>query len=364
MRIEFLHGVPPLFKLIAMYKSGIFYLVLCCHWVVAQNELDTNTWTIGSGSVTGFVQNGTTAENSREYGRNHLGEQVLLWQATPDAGSDADGGWNSDYHLIDPSQSYRFSVWIRKTNSASGITYFGFDEPSGLLFSLDGLPNATPYFWSGDLPRLDRWYLLVGFVHGSNTDVTTHSGRMYDGVTGAVVEELTDFKCAIKATALRHRAFLNYDTNTEDRQYFYAPRLEPVNTRIPDIETLLGVQPNASVVFSYDSAGNQMLVSYQSDLLTDEQLSSNLTLADTFSEVYLFPNPTSGTIYMEWKKAIEAYVKSVRLTYLVDMTAVRLNYQLEKNNMAIDMRHLVTGVYAVRIDFTDGSYLTKEIIKI
>lgn len=32
--------------------------------ILAQNLLDTSTWTVGSGSVSGFSQNGSTSENT------------------------------------------------------------------------------------------------------------------------------------------------------------------------------------------------------------------------------------------------------------------------------------------------------------
>lgn len=48
--------------------------------LTSQNLLNTNTWTVGSGSVSGFSQNGTTSENSREYGASPKGTSELLWK--------------------------------------------------------------------------------------------------------------------------------------------------------------------------------------------------------------------------------------------------------------------------------------------
>ena len=141
----------------------IFFLsvVLLCSTVTSQNLINDISWVVGTGSVTGFSQNGSTSENSRIWGTNHLGESVVLWEATPDATSGADGGWNSSYYSVDYTKAYRYSVWIKKTNSTSGSTYFGCDEPSDKILRLDGTTNSNPYFWSGDLPRLNRWYFWL-----------------------------------------------------------------------------------------------------------------------------------------------------------------------------------------------------------
>jgi len=67
-------------------KTKLFYSAIVClisFSINSQNLLQTNSWTIGSGSVSGFGQNGATSENSRELGSNHLGEEVVLWKAIP-----------------------------------------------------------------------------------------------------------------------------------------------------------------------------------------------------------------------------------------------------------------------------------------
>ena len=69
-------------------KTKIFYLVILFSItyfsVNSQNLLDISTWTVSSGFVLGFGKNGATSENSRELGRNHIGEKVVLWKAAPD----------------------------------------------------------------------------------------------------------------------------------------------------------------------------------------------------------------------------------------------------------------------------------------
>ncbi|MBO3699527.1 hypothetical protein [Roseivirga sp. E12] len=207
----------------------------------AQNLLNLDGWTIGTGSTTGFSQNGSTSENTREWGIGPHGQRAVLWKASPDASSDPDGGFNTSYISIDHTKMYRLVVWVKKTNSTNGGTYLGTNGGGSAVTSLSGTPNGNPYFWANDLPVLDRWYLLVGFVHGSGDNSMTNYGGIYDGTTGEKSLTINDFKFHISTTSLRLRSYLYYDTNTSDRQYFYAPRIDEVNGNEPSITELLGI---------------------------------------------------------------------------------------------------------------------------
>ena len=207
----------------------------------AQNLLDMSGWRPGSGSITGFDQNGLTSENTREWGTGPQGQSTVLWIATPNASRNADGGWTSDYVTIDHTKKYRFSVWLKKTNSNSGSSYLGPLGDEFPVLNLNGTANTNPYFWNGDLPSLDKWYLVVGFVHGSGNNTTTSEGAIYDGETGGEVLGITDFKFSTDNTRIRHRSFLFYNTDTADRQYFHAPRIDEVNGNEPSIEEMLAL---------------------------------------------------------------------------------------------------------------------------
>ncbi|NQV09249.1 hypothetical protein HQ529_05340, partial [Candidatus Woesearchaeota archaeon] len=209
--------------------------------VVHGNYISSHSWTISTGSVGEFSQNGATSENSREWGIGPQGNRAILWKAVPDAVSGADGGWNAAYFSIDHTKMYRFSVWIKKTGSNDGSTYFGTNGETATVTSLGGTPNSNPYFFAGDLSSLDKWYLLVGYVHGSGDTSTTNYGKIYDGETGKAVTGLTDFKFQTSTTGARHRSYLYYDVTTTDRQYWWDPRVEEVNGKEPTIEALLGM---------------------------------------------------------------------------------------------------------------------------
>ena len=220
---------------------GIF---LCSISVYSQtNLLDTSTWTVGTGSVPGFVKNGADAENVRELGLSPHGDNVVLWKAVPDGSYDADGGWNGSYVNIDHTKTYRFSIWIKKTNSFEGTTYFGLYTKDAVgnhtTLLLNNTPNNIPYFWAGDPPQLNKWYLLIGFVHSSSYAGTTAIGGVYDGVTGVKVLDGQDFKFTVNATRLMHRTYLWFISNTSDRQFFYAPTIYEVNGQEPTIQELI-----------------------------------------------------------------------------------------------------------------------------
>ncbi|MCT4602043.1 MAG: hypothetical protein N4A59_03930 [Marinifilum sp.] len=207
----------------------------------AQNLINPGQWTVGSGSVRNFSQNGASSENIREWGEDPFGTRSLLWKAVPDSGNNGDGGWNTASFPIDHSKMYRFSVWVKKTNSYSGHTYLGCYCYPDYVLRLNGTSTNNPYFWHGDPPVLGKWYLLVGYIHASNDPSTSNYGGLYDGETGEKVIDFTDFKFPPTATSARHRPYLYYDTNTNDRQYFYAPRVDEVNGNEPSIAALLGI---------------------------------------------------------------------------------------------------------------------------
>ncbi|WP_425237727.1 hypothetical protein [Ulvibacterium sp.] len=220
-----------------------FSLLLIGIFSYAQNNLiDTSTWTVGSGSVDGFWRLGTDSENVREMGADPHGNTSVLWKAVPDAASNQDGGWNSPYMSADHTKTYRFTVWIKKTNSNDGSTYFGpyaydaNDNANSRL--LDGTLNVNPYFFVGDLPQLDTWYLLVGFLRESGYSSLASEGGIYD-LNGVKVGSLTDFKFSSTSTQMRHRAYLYYDTNTADRQFFWGPTIYEVNGQEPSIAELI-----------------------------------------------------------------------------------------------------------------------------
>ena len=224
-------------------------IILFAHVASAQNLLDLQGWSTGQGATNFFDKYGDNAENIREWGIGPHGNRVVLWKAVPDGGSNADGGWVSGTFNINSQMMYRYTVWIKKTNSNDGVTFFGCQNALSLS---DNTFYNNVYFWYGKLPELDKWYLLVGYMHANNDPSTESYGGVYDGVTGKKVLNAVDCRFPADATTGYHRAYLHDNPNVNDRQYFYAPRVDLVNGNEPSIESLLGLG-NASSNLSYFS---------------------------------------------------------------------------------------------------------------
>lgn len=215
----------------------------------AWEESELTTSPVGNTGME-WSLNGRADENSIILGEDPFGESGLVWKAYSQDGS-ASGGWNTDI-TIDPNQSHRSTVWIKKvSNLTDGSTYFGCHGSHTL--NLSGSPQTNPYFWSGDLPELNKWYLLVGVIHGANYE-GGYSGvsGMYDPVTGEKVITFTEFKNKPlpepaeddldppTTITQRHRAYLYYPTGVGTVQYFARPRFEAINTDTQGLTTLLG----------------------------------------------------------------------------------------------------------------------------
>ena len=224
-------------------KKAVFILaILLVSVTSAQTNLLNTSWTEGTGNITDFTVYGPSIENSRVQGVDGWGNSSVVWLSTPDISTPQDGGYYSSYKTIDPTETYRLTTWVKKTGSTAGRTFFGLHSRSGSTQStqtLAGAVNSNPYFWSGDLPQLDKWYFIVGFIHPNNY-AGASQGAMYDGATGEVVPgvNVVDFKFSADATQLRNRALLWKTTDTNDRQYYWEPSIYEVNASMPTIEDL------------------------------------------------------------------------------------------------------------------------------
>ncbi|WP_411032086.1 hypothetical protein [Spongiimicrobium sp. 3-5] len=212
------------------------------------NLLDTTTWTEGNTPARGFEITGENYENIREMGIDPYGGASVLWKVIPSSTYRGRGGLKASLLGIDPSKTYRFTIWVKKTGSMNGRTFFGTqtrDDYGKATLSLEGNFVKNPYFWQGELPELDKWYLLVGYIHESNYQGTKNLGGIYDGVTGVKVLDMeNDFKFRQGADKLKHKALFEYGRNIYDRQFFWDPRVEVVNGQEPTVQKLLAGTPD------------------------------------------------------------------------------------------------------------------------
>ncbi len=234
-------------------KSILKLLVLfvISHLSAQTNLLNTNGWTVGSGSTPGFNQYGMDEENIREIGEGPHGSSSILWKSIPNDTIDWEaGGWTTNNFEIDNTKSYRFTVWAKKLNSNDGNIRFSFstnwDSGSNSVTTLSGENITDPYFWTGDLPTIGHWYFLVGYVHHFGYTNTTHLGGIYDGATGYKIEGCSDYVFKTSATEMYQSILVRQNDNTADTQFFYYPTVYEINGQEPTIEQLINVPPNST----------------------------------------------------------------------------------------------------------------------
>lgn len=225
------------------------------------NKLDNNlldwknNWTLGSGGVSFFNQNGQATENIRINGLNPFGQTDRLWRCVNDAGNDDDGGWNTSLVPVDKTKGYQYAVWVKRTGGQNGTTYHGTQN----VVNLDGSANGNPYFWYGNLPALDTWYLMVGMIHPS-TYTGGYSGMsgVYD-MTGVKVANGTDFKWGSTTTDSYFRSYLYYSTDVNVSQYFYSPIVQKIDGSQASISGLIKGFESSDIIThtEYDGFGRQ-----------------------------------------------------------------------------------------------------------
>lgn len=158
------------------------------------NLVDYSTWVAGTTYPDGWVRNGAAAENAivSVAGPNPAFPNELAWLAkNTDANSNADGGFTTPNFTIDPNKSYMFAAFF-KTASNAGRTMLR-AKPND-SYTLAGVSSSTPNFFDGDLPALNTWYLVVGFLHEATYGTTdTNISGIYD-LTYTKVASGTEFK--------------------------------------------------------------------------------------------------------------------------------------------------------------------------
>ncbi len=219
------------------------------------NILDwTTDWTLGTGHTATYNMNGQSSDNERIFGTNPFGEQSMLWRCGNDAARDGDGGWNTDYFSVDKNVGYRYMVWVKRTGSQDGMTYHGTHNVN----HLNGTSQDNPYFWAGDLPQLDTWYLMVGYIHphtytGGNSGIS----GVYD-MNGTRVKGGNDFKWRSNTVNANFRSYLYYAVDTSVRQYFWNPQIIQSNNSQSIKDYVKYAKPRDIVTYhEYDDLGRK-----------------------------------------------------------------------------------------------------------
>jgi hypothetical protein len=213
--------------------------------------INANDWTVGSGGIGSFGQNGGTDENERVIGTDPFGNSAVVWETRANGSVDADGGWNHNGFSVDNTKLYRMSVWVKRTSSSSaGTFYFGTNGGGQCVLRLDGAygEECNPYWDCRGTGALTQnvWYLVVGHVfphtyphsiqHPDTGLWVIGSGKVA-GINGCNVGN--DMKFGPNTTSLNHRTYHYYSTDNTTRLQFFDPRVDLCDGSEPTIQNLL-----------------------------------------------------------------------------------------------------------------------------
>lgn len=360
--------------------SIIIFTLFTSPLLQGQNLLNSSSWTVGNGSIPGFTRIGAHDNNIRLLGEDHLGEEKVLWVGKANLSQTTDGGFFTSNISIDSNKTYRISFWIKRTGSNNGTNYFGCttDSPENLIVNVNGDAQPGHYFWAGDSPLIDRWYLFTAFVNNQGYSGPT-KGKIYDGITSEIVSGMhQDLKFNGTVSTLGMRIFLVNSEEADVSQVVYEPRIDLVDGNEPSIDELMRINPNSKLLISYDLAGNQTQRFYcsmvsgdcniptppsnisqaKTEELVDDDFVKDISIDSSFK---LFPNPTDGLVTVTTSSGdvgfVHGAIYSIDGALLIDKTAN------EQNRMSFDLSNYSSGVYIIHLHYDNNETITKKIIK-
>jgi len=207
-------------------------------------------WNYGSGGATGFSQNGNTGENERVLGIDPWGRENLVWETRASGDGNADGGWNGDGIASDPTRLYRATVWVKRTSSTSGGTFYhGTSGGSQCVRRLsDGGQECNPYWECSGTGSLTQnvWYLFVSHIFPWSYNLTAghpESGR-YRVDTGKEgysngCNVGNDIKHDVGTTSISQRVYHFYCGDSTTRLQLFDPQIALCDGSEPSITDLL-----------------------------------------------------------------------------------------------------------------------------
>lgn len=228
--------------------------------------LNTNAWAVGqSDGVDVYSANGSAGENARVSGTDPWGNTSTLWETRASGNGNDDGGWNSSALTIDRTKLYRFSVWVKRTSSTSGGTfYLGTGSDGGVFSTADGAEKGNPYWECVGTSALtqNQWYLVCGHIYPYGTSYTGNhpdTGYYIPGSTTKVSNVGfcnigSDLKWGAGSTWGQHRCYHYYCGDSTTRLQFADPRVDLCDGNQPSISDL--VNRGATMLIDNSAYGN------------------------------------------------------------------------------------------------------------
>lgn len=236
--------------------------------------INTSAWTAGNNAVTGYSLNGSTNENSRFVATDPFGNSNMIWGSFPNGNNNDDGGWNTSYPAIDRTKLYRFSVWVRRTSSTTGGTFYFGLYGNGPTFAIkrndNGVNQSNPYWDCVNISSFTQnvWHLVTGHVYPTGTTYTgAHPDTGVYTVAGGTTKVRNVNFCNIGSdvqwladnTSASHRTYHYYCPDNTSRLQFAYPRMDLCDGNQPSIRELLQRSPSA--IYDNSLRGNHHYLS-------------------------------------------------------------------------------------------------------
>lgn len=175
------------------------------------------------------------------------------------------------------------------------------------------------------------------------------------------------------------------DTNSSDRQYFYEPRIDPINGNEPTIHELLKINDDSKLLFSYDTAGNQTQSFYCGDpsfcspaaarkpqeneepIIHEEPIITEVEPIEEVEPIYdnqliVYPNPTDNSVFIQMEQELIRQIHSIRLYNINSSLLENLPFN-KGNKIEVDLTNKPAGTYFLHLHLKKGKSITKKIIK-
>ncbi|WP_164875601.1 T9SS type A sorting domain-containing protein [Apibacter sp. HY039] len=126
-----------------------------------------------------------------------------------------------------------------------------------------------------------------------------------------------------------------------------------------------------NLTFEYDGAGNQIIRKYvstigittynQSQEEQEPEVSRGARLSET--KVQVFPNPVLTILTIQWENNLSNPVKRIELLPYNSEAIENVSFKHSENKTTLNMTDKASGVYYLKIHFTDGVIVNHKLIK-
>ena len=224
--------------------DGVNYRIYC-DFDSGINNLLVQDWELGEWSIWDYLVYWSASESDRILGLNPTWVQDVVWESGSTDTGDNDGWWQNTSIVLDTSKTYRVSSWFKKTgNLTTWVSYLWTNWPVSSVKSWASTTN--PYFWLWDFPEIDKWFLVVWYIHPIGYTGTEAQWWIYstDSLENLGIPR-DDFIHQAWNTIGRHRAYLRVINDSSIHQQFYDPRYEEIPASlVGDVKDLLPVKLN------------------------------------------------------------------------------------------------------------------------